>query len=94
MVVAPDVLLSKFVGGGGPYPDGAPDAATHLRNVFYRMGLNDQEIVVLSGAHTLGRAYPSRSGFGESSSLDAPYLHYPGVVLHHVDIIMLFMPSD
>ena len=52
------------VGGGGPYPDGAPDAAAHLRNVFYRMGLSDQEIVVLSGAHTLGRSYPHRSGFG------------------------------
>ncbi len=56
---------SHYTGGGGPYPDGAPDAATHLRNVFYRMGLTDQEIVALSGAHTLGRAYPSRSGFGK-----------------------------
>lgn len=26
----------------------------HLRKVFYRMGLNDEEIVALSGAHTLG----------------------------------------
>ena len=26
------------------------------------MGLNDQEIVALSGAHTLGRAYKQRSG--------------------------------
>ncbi|DBB14327.1 TPA: hypothetical protein ACH3X3_004639 [Trebouxia sp. C0006] len=58
----------RLPGGGGPYPDGAPDAATHLRNVFYRMGLNDQEIVVLSGAHTLGRAYPSRSGFGKDKT--------------------------
>ncbi|DBA66373.1 TPA: putative L-ascorbate peroxidase 7, chloroplastic [Trebouxia sp. C0005] len=58
----------RLPGGGGPYPDGAPDAATHLRNVFHRMGLNDQEIVVLSGAHTLGRAYPSRSGFGKDKT--------------------------
>jgi Peroxidase len=32
--------------------------------VFYRMGFDDRGIVALSGAHTLGRAYPSRSGFG------------------------------
>lgn len=29
----------------------------HLRNVFYRMGFGDQEIVALSGAHTIGRAH-------------------------------------
>jgi L-ascorbate peroxidase len=28
------------------------------------MGLNDQEIVALSGAHTLGRAWKDRSGLG------------------------------
>ena len=27
----------------------------HLRKVFYRMGLNDEEIVALSGAHTFGK---------------------------------------
>ncbi|CAM9631993.1 unnamed protein product [Discosporangium mesarthrocarpum] len=32
--------------------------------VFHRMGFNDQEIVALSGAHTLGRAYKDRSGAG------------------------------
>jgi len=40
-------------------PDGRlPDAtkgADHLRDIFYRMGFNDQEIVALSGAHALGR---------------------------------------
>ena len=36
----------------------------HLRKVFYRMGLNDEEIVALSGAHTFGRAYKDRSGLG------------------------------
>ncbi|XP_043697401.1 probable L-ascorbate peroxidase 4, peroxisomal [Telopea speciosissima] len=35
----------------------------HLRDVFYRMGLNDKDIVALSGGHTLGRAHPERSGF-------------------------------
>eukprot|EP00242_Pyramimonas_sp_CCMP2087_P010405 CAMPEP_0198217736 /NCGR_PEP_ID=MMETSP1445-20131203/65560_1 /TAXON_ID=36898 /ORGANISM="Pyramimonas sp., Strain CCMP2087" /LENGTH=207 /DNA_ID=CAMNT_0043894537 /DNA_START=93 /DNA_END=713 /DNA_ORIENTATION=+ len=48
-------------GAAAPFGDGAPDAATHLRNVFYRMGFNDQEIVALSGAHTLGRAFKERS---------------------------------
>ena len=38
------------------------DAAAHLRAVFHRMGFSDQEIVALSGAHTLGRAFHDRSG--------------------------------
>lgn len=48
-------------------PDGRlPDATKrmgHLRDVFYRMGLNDKDIVLLSGAHALGRAHKERSGF-------------------------------
>jgi L-ascorbate peroxidase len=44
---------------------GPPSPAEHLREVFYRMGLNDKEIVALSGAHTLGRARPERSGWGK-----------------------------
>jgi len=53
----------------GNLPDGAPpNPAMHLRDVFYRMGLNDQEIVALSGAHTLGRARPERSGFGNKET--------------------------
>ncbi|CAM9503270.1 unnamed protein product [Heterosigma akashiwo] len=51
----------------GCTPDGRlPDAAqgaNHQRDIFYRMGFTDKEIVVLSGAHTLGRAHPDRSGF-------------------------------
>lgn len=34
----------------------------HLRDIFYRMGLTDKEIVALSGAHTLGAAHEDRSG--------------------------------
>jgi len=44
------------------FDDGSVGAANHLRNVFHRMGFNDQEIVALSGAHTLGRAFKDRSG--------------------------------
>ncbi|KAG4147687.1 hypothetical protein ERO13_D05G238400v2 [Gossypium hirsutum] len=44
---------------------GPPSPADHLREVFYRMGLNDKEIVALSGAHTLGRSRPDRSGWGK-----------------------------
>lgn len=50
----------------GNLPDaGPPSPADHLREVFYRMGLTDKEIVVLSGAHTLGRSRPDRSGWGK-----------------------------
>lgn len=56
-------------------PDGRlPDAdkrMPHLRDIFYRMGMNDKEITVLSGAHTLGRAHPDRSGF------DGPWTTQP-----------------
>jgi len=36
---------------------------THLRDVFGKMGFNDQEIVVLSGAHTLGKCHEDASGY-------------------------------
>ena len=34
-----------------------------IRDVFYRMGFNDQEIVALSGAHALGRCHENASGY-------------------------------
>ncbi|XP_043722233.1 probable L-ascorbate peroxidase 6, chloroplastic/mitochondrial isoform X2 [Telopea speciosissima] len=50
----------------GKLPDaGPPSPVGHLRDVFYRMGLDDKEIVALSGAHTLGRSRPERSGWGK-----------------------------
>ncbi|TCD68259.1 heme peroxidase [Steccherinum ochraceum] len=59
-------------------PDGRlPDASQgsdHLRNIFYRMGFNDQEIVALSGAHALGRCHHNRSGF------DGPWTFSPTTV--------------
>eukprot|EP00887_Chlorella_sp_A99_P005427 scaffold1.g5427.t1 len=58
----------RLPAAGAPFPDEAPSPAAHLRNVFYRMGLDDRDIVALSGAHTLGRARPERSGWGKPST--------------------------
>jgi cytochrome c peroxidase len=48
-------------------PDGRlPDASKgppHIRDIFYRMGFNDQEIVALVGAHAVGRCHRENSGF-------------------------------
>jgi catalase (peroxidase I) len=54
----------------GRLPD-ASQGAEHLREVFGRMGFNDQEIVALSGAHTLGRCHVVRSGY------DGPWTDHP-----------------
>lgn len=54
----------KYGGQGGTAPTEDTSPNGHLRKVFYRMGLNDEEIVALSGAHTFGRAYKDRSGLG------------------------------
>lgn len=53
--------------GGPPYPAGATGPAQHLRAVFIdRLGLSPRALVALSGAHTLGRCKPDRSGFGKA----------------------------
>jgi cytochrome c peroxidase len=46
----------------GRLPDAAKDAV-HIRDIFYRMGFNDREIVALIGAHTLGFCHKDRSGY-------------------------------
>lgn len=46
----------------GRLPD-AKQGASHLREIFYRMGLTDKDIVALSGGHTLGKAHKDRSNF-------------------------------
>ncbi|XP_057782725.1 L-ascorbate peroxidase, cytosolic-like [Salvia miltiorrhiza] len=47
----------------GRLPD-ATKGCDHLRDVFVKqMGLSDQDIVALSGGHTLGRCHKERSGF-------------------------------
>ncbi|KAE8446935.1 heme peroxidase [Mollisiaceae sp. DMI_Dod_QoI] len=68
-------------------PDGRlPDAAQgnkHLRDIFYRMGFNDQEIVALSGAHALGRCHTDRSGF------EGPWTFSPTVVTNEYYNLLL-----
>jgi len=54
----------------GRLPDASRNA-DHLRAIFYRMGMSDQEIVALSGAHVLGRCHTTRSGY------DGPWVRSP-----------------
>lgn len=58
--------------GDASPPDGRlPDAdkgspiktSQHMRDVFYRMGFDDREMVCLIGAHTIGRCHTDRSGY-------------------------------
>ena len=58
----------NFGGTSGTKPTVAKSPEGHLRAVFHRMGLSDEDIVALSGAHTLGRAYKDRSGEGAEST--------------------------
>ena len=44
-----DQIDDKACPEDGRLPDGAK-GAPHVRDIFYRMGFNDQEIVALSGA--------------------------------------------
>eukprot|EP00434_Breviolum_minutum_P017769 symbB.v1.2.015684.t1/scaffold1179.1/size133475/7 len=46
----------------GRLPDGDKDAK-HLRDIFWPKGFTDQDIVALSGAHTVGACHGNRSGF-------------------------------
>jgi len=66
---------TDVVDGSTCTPDGRlPDAGkgpSHVRDVFGRMGFNDQEMVALIGAHALGRCHTDRSGF------DGPWTHSP-----------------
>jgi len=61
-------------------PDGRlPDAdkgqigatVRHIRDIFYRMGFDDREIVALIGAHALGRCHSNMSGY------DGPWTRSP-----------------
>lgn len=58
----------RLPAAAAPFADGSKKPEDHLRKVFYRQGHDDQNIVALSGAHTLGRAFTDRSGFGKEST--------------------------
>ena len=47
----------KFGSKGGTQSTEDSTVEGHLRKVFYRMGLDDEAIVALSGAHTFGMYY-------------------------------------
>jgi len=51
------------------------DPVAHLKGVFYKYGMDDKDIVALSGAHTLGRAFQDRSGTVKEGSA-GPYTQY------------------
>jgi len=59
----------------GRLPDG-DKGSDHIRKIFYKMGMNDREIVALSGAHALGRCHTDRSGF------DGPWTFSPTTFTH------------
>jgi len=65
-------------GSACPVTGRLPDAALgadHVREVFYRMGFNDREIVALvGGGHAIGRCHKDRSGF------DGPWTRAPTTV--------------
>jgi len=65
-----DIIATDPVPANGRLP--APIfGADYLREVFGRMGMDDREIVALSGAHTLGECKKTRSGF------DGPWTKTP-----------------
>jgi len=57
--VTPDGRLPDADKGDGP----GPKTRAGIREVFNRMGFDDQEIVALSGAHALGRCHADASGY-------------------------------
>lgn len=76
----------------GRLPDAA-QGAQHLRDVFYRMGFNDQEIVALSGAHTVGRCHSSRSGFDGAWS-NSPTTFNNAYFKHLLELTWIERPWD
>ncbi|CAG8457179.1 1029_t:CDS:10 [Ambispora leptoticha] len=70
-----------------------PDAAhtqQHIRDVFYRMGFTDREIVALMGAHTIGRCHKDRSGY------DGPWTYTPTRFSNQLDEDdeLMMLPAD
>lgn len=57
-----DATSAAQAAPNGLLPAAHGDAA-HLREIFYRMGFADAQIVALSGAHSVGRCHLDVSGF-------------------------------
>lgn len=64
---------AAFCAPDGRLPDGSK-GVDYLRQLFGRMGFDDQELVALSGAHALGRCHTDRSGW------TGPWTHSPTTV--------------
>jgi len=78
-----DAVDEKACPPNGRLPD-ASKGRDHIRDVFGRMGFNDQEMVALiGGGHSLGRCHPHRSGF------DGPWTKNP-VGFGHLFFVELF----
>ncbi|CAN6670711.1 cytochrome c peroxidase, mitochondrial [Trichomonascus vanleenenianus] len=73
---------AEFTTPDGRLPDGHK-GAQHIRDIFYRMGFNDQEIVALIGAHALGRCHTDRSGY------DGPWTFSPTVFTNDFFTLLL-----
>ena len=66
-----DAKEDKQCPPNGRLPDASKDKK-HVRDVFYRMGFNDREIVALvGGGHALGKCHKDRSGY------DGPWTNAP-----------------
>jgi len=66
----------------GRLPDASKDSS-HIRQIFYRMGFDDREIVALIGLHCLGRCHTDRSGF------KGPWTRSPTMVTNHFFVELL-----
>lgn len=80
----------------GRLPDGAK-RMPHLREIFSRMGFDDKGIVVLSGAHALGKASKERSGFEgpwTSDPLVFDNSYYQEILKEDPDPKLLRLASD
>ncbi|KAJ3380587.1 heme peroxidase [Lobulomyces angularis] len=75
-------ITVKDIPPNGRLPDAA-QGAPHIREVFYRMGFTDREIVALLGAHALGRCHTDRSGY------DGPWTFTPTKLSNQFYILLL-----
>jgi len=67
-----DSADGKSCPADGRLPD-AEKGPSHVREIFSRMGFNDQEMVALIGAHAVGRCHSKRSGY------EGPWTNSPTV---------------